>query len=344
MHHLRHQFSLPFFPSPYPFLRPFVHSFPSSADGLCPCCSTPTPGSTSHPYLSSLALAPMPGPEPTSCFHSRRDSFQVDDVLQRLGAHVKSTAGAQELFRHYDTNVSGNLEAQEMARLCKHALPGLTTRELQALLLRMRDLDMDCDGLVSEREFVAALMPFLPRASAPGAYVAGQSPPEMSSADVRRGDGQGQGAAGEGTRQGQGLDFFQKLDEHLSRSMESLDSMWSRYDADGRGIGRRELVRLVREMAPDMRLSEGQLRAISCMLDVDGDGRVTKQELLDNFAMMSKMGKKLVVTDEVRGRKREAGDTAVGRRGQRERNDVNEASPVPRWEGGKPAFLVQFYE
>lgn len=261
----------------------------------------------------------------------------VRDVLQRLGTKVGSLERAKELFYQFDRNKSGTLDGQELARLFRFALPALTTRDVQMLLLALQNLDADGNGLVSFAEFIDAVAPYLPDRHAAPAVAAVQAhaysrpgspavqggahahahaasphhaayggyPPAQGHPTVvppspagRPGSAHGSvhGGAGASPRE---VDFFGRLESHLLGRRQELDDLWKKYDRTGRGLDRVTLAALVREVVPEMELSQEQLRLLACMLDIDGDGQITKQELLDNFTMMNKMGKKLVVTDDV---------------------------------------------
>ena len=214
----------------------------------------------------------------------------VDGAFARVGGALGTTAEADRLFAQH-AGGGGSLDGAQLARLFRAAVPELSVRELQAMLLRMRDLDADGTGTISRAEFFAAVGKHLsapaaapapaPHAAPYAAPGAASPAPVVPQSVVRR-----------------QINLFADLDEHLKQRGSTLDALWARHDPLGHGLDRAAVRRLVQEIAPDVALSEGQLRSLSCMLDIDGDGRVTKKELLDNFSMFTKLGQNLTATED----------------------------------------------
>ena len=90
------------------------------------------------------------------------------------------------------------------------------------------------------------------------------------------------------------LDLFGALDRHLKEHDVRLKALFEQFGgaAGGGALGRDGLVRLVRRLLPQV--SEAQARYFGAMMDLDGDGQVTVEELLRTVKAFWDKGASLV--------------------------------------------------
>ena len=90
------------------------------------------------------------------------------------------------------------------------------------------------------------------------------------------------------------LDLFGALDRHLKEHDVRLKALFEQFGgaAGGGALGRDGLVRLVRRLLPQA--SEAQARYFGAMMDLDGDGQVTVEELLRTVKAFRDKGASLV--------------------------------------------------
>ena len=90
------------------------------------------------------------------------------------------------------------------------------------------------------------------------------------------------------------LDLFGALDRHLKEHNVRLKALFEKFGgtAGGGALGRDGLTRLVRHMLPQA--SDAQARYFGAMMDLDGDGQVTVEELLRTVKAFRDKGASLV--------------------------------------------------
>eukprot|EP00873_Tetraselmis_striata_P020073 jgi/Tetstr1/440337/TSEL_028673.t1 len=77
------------------------------------------------------------------------------------------------------------------------------------------------------------------------------------------------------------LDFYNQLDAYLKGERKKLKEVFAQFDSDNSGgLDRRELEALAKQLAPGV--SKMDVKYLVAMLDADGDGQVTYQELMDS--------------------------------------------------------------
>ncbi|KAK3241898.1 hypothetical protein CYMTET_48379 [Cymbomonas tetramitiformis] len=248
-----------------------------------------------------------------------------EEVLVKLSAHVqRAQISVQEVFTRHDRDRSGRLEAGELPRLLQRLMPGLTPQDTRTLLAHLHALDTDGDGTLSLQELASGLRlaqfrrrPLRAAAvSAPGLEVWSLEALEHDGSTLlvdrttgsvyqegRSGEwpqlvGRLEGARLSGTRlegghvveQKRRPELFSALDTYLKTNEQSLSDVFARFDDDRSGaLDANELPGLLRALMPGT--TSAEMAHFQVMLDINGDGKVTLEELKSVLRDIMKMKK-----------------------------------------------------
>ena len=213
--------------------------------------------------------------------HSEKEFILVRPVLQRLAAAVHASGlGLGRYAMQFDADKSGRLEITELITMVKSVMPQLKVHEAQALVLRMRTLDPSGDGRVDLNELRLALAPHMPTTLTAGAGAAkdatGKSTKSKSSSTS---------PSSSSFSLGSRPLLLLQVAAHL-RGERVADAV-RRADPQGEGMRFKAIKALICQAAQTVSAERGStievadavVAYLARALDVDGDGRVSLDEV-----------------------------------------------------------------
>ena len=245
---------------------------------------------------------------------SERANMEVERALQKLKNLVRNNVG--DLRKTFATSTAGKLTYAQLMLLLRQLMPGSSPQERRYIIAFLRQLDLDNTGAVSYDELAHALRVLevvvmaadgvTPSVSIPRARRGGASewyleevtlnghpylldPHTLRVYTPTTAPGQWPQLAGrmQGLRlvvfeRTQEQRFIKGLDSYLKTQETRLKDVFDTFDRDRSGmLDRNEIDALMRALMPDA--SAGDLQYFRMVLDLDGDGQVTFNELINGI-------------------------------------------------------------
>eukprot|EP00232_Nephroselmis_pyriformis_P027008 CAMPEP_0182873320 /NCGR_PEP_ID=MMETSP0034_2-20130328/12253_1 /TAXON_ID=156128 /ORGANISM="Nephroselmis pyriformis, Strain CCMP717" /LENGTH=1422 /DNA_ID=CAMNT_0025005961 /DNA_START=180 /DNA_END=4445 /DNA_ORIENTATION=- len=266
-------------------------------------------------------------------------------LMTYVRAHHTTVEAA---FRDADRNGDGRLDYRELLAMLGKLMPALTDREKRALVMDLERLDHTGRGQVSLLELKRALrdVAITRRGEHPATPVAAAAPSTPTTyhtrEQIRRGEWhlneyehggkkylrdprskklfteapgghyRAEGHVVDGklrtSKRGES-DFFDALDTYLKANQMKLREVFDQFSSSSSGVPKlsfRDLQSLCRKLMPDV--EPGEVEYFECMIDLDGDGQTTYDELLEAF----KECRSLAGTSRDRAEKERALDRIAG--------------------------------
>ena len=246
-----------------------------------------------------------------------RGGTPVGLLQQVAAAFEKDLLWARQAFNDNDQDEDGFLEIHELPGLLRDVIPALPAEDSQRVLLHVYGESPNDDKRVTLSELKQVLG--VHAASNPRTRDAAEAPPALGPWRLRRQIIAGKkyivdpasgkvflpqaegsrrltfvGVVEEGKlqRADSCAKLFDTIDVYLSVNKLSLQDLWREHDASGQGLDPRQIGSLLRGVMPS--ITAKQARYFATMVDVDGDGRVTLEEMLQSIKQCKGLGVDLV--------------------------------------------------
>jgi Ca2+-binding EF-hand superfamily protein len=239
-------------------------------------------------------------------------SVELNDILVKLKDYISTkNSTVHVIFNEFDKDSNGSLEQRELVAMFSKLVPNLTPKEKRFLLAHIAKLDLDGDGKISLAELRKALRAVTLSLVEPDGSKATRS----SASNVQVGAGRlvlqeyvvhgkmflldpkkayvynmlstpdewlrplGKVANGVIVAPATSRDLVETLDATLKKQQARLKDFFDAFDSDKSGsLQISELSALLQKLMPGAAAAD--LRFFQILLDSDGDGHITYQELV----------------------------------------------------------------